>query len=56
MLDPTDWIDSAARHRPQHIFLRVPSGTDLTYEGLREEAARFASALNSLGDAVREAL
>lgn len=49
MMDPTDWIERAAQRQPQHIFLRADAGRDLTYADLRAQAARFASALRSLG-------
>jgi malonyl-CoA/methylmalonyl-CoA synthetase len=48
-IDPADWIDNAARNRPGHLFLRTPEGLGLTYEALRHQTGRFASALKALG-------
>jgi malonyl-CoA/methylmalonyl-CoA synthetase len=47
--DPSAWIESAATTHPQRTFLRTPSGTQLSYAGLRGETARYAAALLSLG-------
>jgi malonyl-CoA/methylmalonyl-CoA synthetase len=48
-MDPADWIDNAARNRPGHLFLRTPEGLELTYEALRHQTGRFASALKARG-------
>lgn len=45
--DPADWIDTAARERPDHSFIRTATGTALSYRALREQSGRFASALRT---------
>jgi malonyl-CoA/methylmalonyl-CoA synthetase len=47
--DPVDWIGSAARNRPQHLFLRAAQGRELSYAELRDQIARFTSALTARG-------
>jgi malonyl-CoA/methylmalonyl-CoA synthetase len=47
--DPSAWIESAATTHPERTFLRTPQGAQLSYAGLREETARYAAALLSLG-------
>lgn len=48
-VDPVDWIDNAARIRPTRLFIRNPHGRELSYAALRDQAARFASALTARG-------
>jgi malonyl-CoA/methylmalonyl-CoA synthetase len=47
--NPADWIDDAAQRYPQRVFLRTETGRELNYAALRDESARFASALTRLG-------
>jgi malonyl-CoA/methylmalonyl-CoA synthetase len=47
--DPGEWIDNLVRRRPEQVFLRTPEGRELSYAGLGDRTARFASALASLG-------
>ena len=47
--DPADWVDRAARTHPRQLFLKTPSGRQYSYESLREESGRFASALVERG-------
>src|ERR1700693_3328550 len=47
--DPVDWIDDGARRGPHRPFLRTPEGRELSYAGLAEQIARFASALTARG-------
>jgi malonyl-CoA/methylmalonyl-CoA synthetase len=46
---PADWIEVAAREHPERVFLRTESGREWSYAALRDESARFASALARLG-------
>jgi malonyl-CoA/methylmalonyl-CoA synthetase len=47
--DPAGWVDRAARTHPRQLFLKTPSGRQYSYESLREESGRFASALIERG-------
>ena len=48
--DPADWIESAARQRPDAVFLRVPRRAPaLTYGALLEHTGRFSAALSARG-------
>jgi malonyl-CoA/methylmalonyl-CoA synthetase len=43
--DPADWVERAARDQPRRLFLRTPTGRELTYASLHEQSGRFAAAL-----------
>src|ERR1700686_1030273 len=47
--DPAYWVDNAALNQPQRAFLRNPQGRDLSYVALRDQTARWASALAARG-------
>jgi malonyl-CoA/methylmalonyl-CoA synthetase len=47
--DPADWIGDGARSDPSRPFLRTPEGRALSYAGLADQTARFASALTARG-------
>ena len=47
--DPDEWIESAARNHPQRAFLKTAAGREISYGSLREQSARFASALRQRG-------
>ncbi len=47
--DPADWIDDGVRRGPHRPFLRTTEGRELTYAGLADQIARFASALAARG-------
>jgi len=47
--DPADWIADGARRGPHRPFLRTPEGRELSYAGLQEQIARFATALTARG-------
>src|SRR6202047_1524367 len=47
--DPADWIADGARTGPHRPFLRTPEGRELSYAGLADRTARFASALRARG-------
>ena len=47
--DPADWIESAARDQPHRLFLKTPTGRELSYASLHEESGRFAAALMGRG-------
>jgi malonyl-CoA/methylmalonyl-CoA synthetase len=47
--DPADWIAAGARTGPHRPFLRTPEGRGLSYAGLADRTARFASALRARG-------
>jgi malonyl-CoA/methylmalonyl-CoA synthetase len=47
--DPADWIADGARTGPHRPFLRTPEGRELSYAGLADQTARFASALRARG-------
>src|SRR5467141_2591948 len=49
VIDPAEWVESAAREHPHRLFLRTPAGQRLSYEALREQSARLASALMRRG-------
>src|ERR1700686_542138 len=49
IIDPADWVEYAAREHPHRLFLRTPAGRQLSYEALREQSARLASALMRRG-------
>src|SRR2546423_13385041 len=49
VIDPADWVEYAAREHPRRLFLRTPAGRELSYEALREQSARLASALMRRG-------
>src|SRR5256885_3798890 len=49
VIDPADWVEYAAREHPRRLFLRTPAGRQLSYEALREQSARLASALMRRG-------
>src|ERR1700675_4743186 len=49
IIDPADWVEYAAREYPHRLFLRTPAGRQLSYEALREQSARLASALMRRG-------
>jgi malonyl-CoA/methylmalonyl-CoA synthetase len=49
VIDPVDWIESAARNQPRRIFLETPAGREIDYASLRAESGRFAAALLRLG-------
>src|ERR1700694_2212448 len=49
IIDPADWVEYAAREHPRRSFLRTPAGLQLSYEALREQSARLASALMRRG-------
>ncbi len=46
---PADWVESVASDQPDRLFLRTPSGRELSYESLRDQSGRFAAALMRLG-------
>jgi len=45
LVDPTDWVERAARAHPDRLFLRTPAGRKLSYAALRDESGRLAAAL-----------
>jgi malonyl-CoA/methylmalonyl-CoA synthetase len=47
--DPDQWIETAARSHPQRAFLKTAAGRQISYGALREQSARFASALRQRG-------
>jgi malonyl-CoA/methylmalonyl-CoA synthetase len=47
--DPAVWIADGARTGPHRPFLRTPEGRELSYAGLADQTARFASALSARG-------
>jgi malonyl-CoA/methylmalonyl-CoA synthetase len=47
--DPAGWIDRGARESPYRPFLFTPEGRELSYAGLRDQTAGFASALTARG-------
>src|SRR5260221_4597487 len=47
--DPADWLADGARTAPHRPFLRTPEGHELSYAGLADQTARFASALTARG-------
>jgi malonyl-CoA/methylmalonyl-CoA synthetase len=47
--DPADWISDGVRMGPHRPFLRTPEGRELSYAGLADRTARFASALRARG-------
>src|ERR1700726_2974501 len=47
--DPADWISDGVRTGPHRPFLRTPEGRELSYAGLADRTARFASALRARG-------
>ena len=47
--DPADWVESAAREQPHGLFLKTPTGRELTYALLRDQSGRFAAALMRRG-------
>ena len=49
IIDPADWVEYAAREHPHRLFLRTPAGRQLSYEALREQSVRLASALMRRG-------
>src|SRR5271168_1890316 len=49
VLDPAEWIESAARDQPQRTFLKTPDGQEITYAGLHEQSGRYAAALMRRG-------
>jgi malonyl-CoA/methylmalonyl-CoA synthetase len=49
LMDPAVWVDRAARTHPRLLFLKTPAGRRYSYESLREESGRFASALIERG-------
>src|SRR6266853_279901 len=49
IIDPAYWVEYAAREHPRRLFLRTPAGRQLSYEALREQSARLASALMRRG-------
>jgi malonyl-CoA/methylmalonyl-CoA synthetase len=48
-VDPSEWVESAARNYPDRQFLATPQGRECSYAALRDATGRFASALRSLG-------
>src|SRR5271154_310970 len=48
-VDPAAWIDSAARDQPHRLFLKTPSGREISYASLRDQSGRFAAALMRRG-------
>ena len=49
VIDPADWVEYAAREHPRRLFLRTLAGREFSYEALREQSARLASALMGRG-------
>jgi malonyl-CoA/methylmalonyl-CoA synthetase len=49
VIDPADWIESAARDQPRRPFLKTPSGREIDYASLQQESGRFAAALTARG-------
>jgi malonyl-CoA/methylmalonyl-CoA synthetase len=49
VVDPIDWICSAALNQPRHLFLRAARGRELSYAELRDQTAGFMSALMARG-------
>jgi malonyl-CoA/methylmalonyl-CoA synthetase len=47
--DPDEWIETAARNHPRRAFLKTAAGREISYGALREQSARFASALQQRG-------
>ncbi len=47
--DLSDWIESAAHHHPERLFLKTPAGRELSYAALRDQSGHFAAALMRLG-------
>src|SRR5277367_3128602 len=47
-MDPSAWIDAAARDQPHRLFLKTPD-REMTYASLRDKSARFAAALMRRG-------
>src|SRR5258708_34156985 len=48
-IDPAEWIESAARDQPHRLFLKTPTGRELSYASLRDQSGRFAAALMRRG-------
>ncbi|HEX4241879.1 MAG TPA: AMP-binding protein [Steroidobacteraceae bacterium] len=48
-LDPAEWIEAAARERPERPFLESLDGRRLSYAELREQSGRYAAALARRG-------
>jgi malonyl-CoA/methylmalonyl-CoA synthetase len=48
-MDLTHCLREAAHSQPHHLFLRTPSGQELTYGQLLEHSQRFAAGLAQLG-------
>ena len=49
VLDPAEWIESAARELPHRVFLKTPEGREITYSALHEQSGRYAAALMGQG-------
>jgi len=49
VIDPSDWVEYAAREHPRRLFLSAPAGRQLTYEALRDKSASLACALQRRG-------
>ncbi len=49
VIDPAEWIESAARDQPRRLFLKTPTGRELSYASLRDQSGRFAAALMRRG-------
>jgi malonyl-CoA/methylmalonyl-CoA synthetase len=47
--DPAGWVEHGARTHPRQLFLKTPDGREYSYEALRAESGRFASALMERG-------
>src|SRR5258708_27297439 len=53
-IDPAEWIESAARDQPHRLFLKTPTGRELSYASLRDQSGRFAAALMRRGGVTRD--
>ena len=49
VMDPAGWVEHGARTHPRQLFLKTPGGRQYSYEALRAESGRFASALMERG-------
>ncbi len=48
-IDPSEWLERAAREAPERMAVRMPDGTALGYAELNVSALRLAAALQALG-------
>ncbi len=48
-IDLVQSVDNAASRQPDHLFIKLPEGRELSYRSLREQSARIATALARQG-------